>query len=140
MKTYSSKATAKRALKNALAKIDLALEDVAYDILPADAVDKGDGFVNRVEFVWGEVPDGVEALEETAIVVYPETTPKKSKSGYIRGGSTVDGPCGLVHMIADRMIAENPEATRKEIMAACMREGVTYGTARTQYQKWKNKG
>lgn len=82
----------------------------------------------------------LEEWVEAAQPAEEAPAPKKSKSGYIRGSSIVGGPCGLVHAIADQMIAENPEATRKEIMAACMAEGVTYGTARTQYQKWKNKG
>lgn len=70
--------------------------------------------------------------------LYPEEAPaKKSKSGYIRGNSTIGGACAMVHGIATKMTAENPGVSRKEIMAACMEAGVTYGTARTQYQKWK---
>jgi len=64
--------------------------------------------------------------------------PVKRKSNYIRGNSTVMTPCARVHFIADRMAAEDPAVARKAIMAACMAAGVTYGTTRTQYQKWKN--
>lgn len=41
-------------------------------------------------------------------------------------------PTKLVWDIADCM----PKASRKEVMEECVRQGVSYGTARTQYQAW----
>lgn len=41
-------------------------------------------------------------------------------------------PTRLVWVIADSM----PKASRKEVMEECVRQGVAYGTARTQYQAW----
>lgn len=41
-------------------------------------------------------------------------------------------PTKLVWDIADCM----PKASRKEVMEECVRQGVAYGTARTQYQAW----
>lgn len=44
--------------------------------------------------------------------------------------SSVDNPVQLVWNIADRMWGER----RKDIIAECVRQGVAYNTARTQYQ------
>lgn len=46
--------------------------------------------------------------------------------------STAVRPTKLVWDIADSM----PKASRKDVMAECVRQGVAYGTARTQYQAW----
>lgn len=46
--------------------------------------------------------------------------------------STCLGPTKRVWHIADSM----PKASRKDVMAECIRQGVAYGTARTQYQAW----
>lgn len=46
--------------------------------------------------------------------------------------SSVDKPVKRVWHIADSM----PMASRKDVMAECVRQGVAYGTARTQYQAW----
>lgn len=46
--------------------------------------------------------------------------------------SSVIRPTRLVWVIADSM----PKASRKEVMAECVAQGVAYGTARTQYQAW----
>lgn len=50
-----------------------------------------------------------------------------------RNASTVESPVKRVWAIADSM----PEAKRKDVIAACVEEGITFFTARTQYQKWK---
>lgn len=46
--------------------------------------------------------------------------------------STIKSPVKRVWHIADEM----PKASRKEVIAECVRQGVGYGTARTQYQAW----
>lgn len=46
--------------------------------------------------------------------------------------STCERPTKKVWHIADAM----PMATRKEVMAECVAQGIAYGTARTQYQAW----
>lgn len=46
--------------------------------------------------------------------------------------SVCERPTKKVWDIADKM----PKATRKEVMEECVRQGVAYGTARTQYQAW----
>lgn len=45
-------------------------------------------------------------------------------------------PCKLVWHIADEMKASNPEVKRKEVLAECVKRGVAFYTARTQYQLW----
>ncbi len=52
--------------------------------------------------------------------------------------STAERPTKLVWDIADK----HPELKRKEVIEECVRQGIAYGTARTQYQHWfkeKNK-
>jgi len=122
MKTYSTKATAKRALKNTLAKMGLELDDVSYTIESGD-----NGHQILVSFSSSEAPDGVEALKEIANVSLPQ------KSSYIRERSSHGGVCAEVWAIADEM-ADRP---RKDIIAECRARGIAYGTARTQYQKWR---
>jgi pyridoxine/pyridoxamine 5'-phosphate oxidase len=48
--------------------------------------------------------------------------------------SKVENPCSLVWTIAEEM---GLEAKRKDVLAACEEAGVTFYTARTQYQKYK---
>lgn len=46
--------------------------------------------------------------------------------------STTEKPTKKVWVIADSM----PGAKRKEVIEACVAQGIAYGTARTQYQHW----
>lgn len=46
--------------------------------------------------------------------------------------STAERPTKKVWHIADSM----PGAKRKEVIEECVRQGIAYGTARTQYQHW----
>lgn len=46
--------------------------------------------------------------------------------------STCEKPTKKVWHIADSM----PKASRKEVVAECVRQGIAYGTSRTQYQAW----
>lgn len=55
--------------------------------------------------------------------------------------STTELPTKKVWHIADEMMATNKAAglaapKRKEVIEECVRRGVAYGTARTQYQHW----
>ena len=43
------------------------------------------------------------------------------------------GACAQVHAIADNM----PHAPRKDVIAACIEQGINKATASTQYQKWR---
>lgn len=46
--------------------------------------------------------------------------------------SVIHRPCKQVWHIADAM----PGAKRKEVLEACVKAGIAYYTARTQYQQW----
>lgn len=46
--------------------------------------------------------------------------------------STCEKPTKKVWHIADSM----PKASRKEVIEECVRQGIAYGTSRTQYQAW----
>ena len=105
----------------------------ALDGAPAETPIPESVYVTRVRDLTLE-----QWVAEAVAVQQDQPAPEKSKNGYVRGVSEAVRPCDLVHAIADEMIAKNPAATRKEIMSACMEAGVTYGTARTQYQKWKS--
>jgi len=47
--------------------------------------------------------------------------------------STIQRPCKQVWHIADSM----PGAKRKDVLAACVKAGIAFFTARTQYQQWR---
>lgn len=86
-----------------------------------------------------ESPAPVDALEDDAEkgAAAESKTPRKG-SGYIRGRSAAETPVALAWSVYSEM----PEGTRrKDMIAAAIAAGVTFGTARTQYQKWfeKNK-
>jgi hypothetical protein len=51
--------------------------------------------------------------------------------------STVAGPKALCWNLASTMTAQNPPATRKEVIAACIAAGVGKNTASTQYYMWR---
>jgi hypothetical protein len=50
--------------------------------------------------------------------------------------SAVEKPVNRVWAIADEMLAANPEVTRAQVQAECVKRGIASGTARTQYQAW----
>jgi hypothetical protein len=50
--------------------------------------------------------------------------------------STVERPCKKVWWIADEMITANPNVKRGAVLAECVKQGIAFYTARTQYQQW----
>jgi hypothetical protein len=50
--------------------------------------------------------------------------------------STVERPCKKVWWIADEMITTNPKVKRGAVLAECVKQGIAFYTARTQYQQW----
>lgn len=83
-----------------------------------------------------EIP--LPPIEEGEAEPQEEAKPAARKTAYIHGTSEMKGACRLVHETASQMVKENPQATRKEVIAACVAKGVAFGTARTQYQAWKS--
>lgn len=73
----------------------------------------------------------LNAARDAAEAPAPAEAPKKS--GYIHEISSLEKPTKKVWHIADSM----PGAARKDVIEACRRAGIAYGTARTQYQEWK---
>lgn len=62
-------------------------------------------------------------------------TKKRAEATTLDGilhASTVGSPCYLVWDLADKM----KDARRKDVIAAAVKKGVAFYTARTQYQKW----
>jgi hypothetical protein len=53
----------------------------------------------------------------------------------LRGKSSVEDPVAYVWYKADEMTAREG-ARRKDVVEACIAQGVAYHTARTQYQSW----
>lgn len=52
--------------------------------------------------------------------------------------SIIAGPSKTVWDIADKMKLNHPELGKKDVLAECMRLGIAFNTARTQYQLWRN--
>lgn len=50
--------------------------------------------------------------------------------------SNVDSPCKRVW----EMAASMPDSSRKDVIAACVEQGIATATARTQYQRWYRAG
>ena len=65
----------------------------------------------------------------------PEITAKKTRAP-ITHTSTIENPCKTVWGIAIDMKAANPLVKRGAVLAECVRQGIAYYTARTQYQAW----
>jgi hypothetical protein len=77
-----------------------------------------------------------EEIQEAAPEVQAEEVQQPEAPAPVakeRKASTVEKPTRKVWEIADSM----PGAKRKDIIAACVEQGIAFFTARTQYQKWK---
>jgi hypothetical protein len=59
----------------------------------------------------------------------------KAKPG-IKRKSDIARPTKAVWHIADKMFAADPQVRRKDVIAECVRRGIAFYTARTQYQLW----
>jgi len=59
----------------------------------------------------------------------------KAKPG-IKRKSDIERPTKAVWHIADEMSAADPQVRRKDVIAECVRRGIAFYTARTQYQQW----
>lgn len=113
MTNYASKATAKRG-----------------------AVRKyGKDFEQHVIIVKGELetPEGSKGIRWMLqpIPIEPEAKTIVEKAP-IKRKSEIKDPCHLVWDMADKMKGSR----RKDIIAACVEQGVAFYTARTQYQLW----
>ena len=64
----------------------------------------------------------------------PKAAPKRKIE--ITNHSTIERPTKTVWHIADEMVAANPQVRRKDVIAECVKRGIAFYTARTQYQQW----
>lgn len=69
---------------------------------------------------------------EWVVIVDPAQVEKNKTDAQRPRLSTAEKPTKKVWSIADSM----PGAKRKEVIEECVRQGIAYGTARTQYQHW----
>ena len=144
MKTYSTKANAKRAAKNQgldLNAISIYEQDGAWVIGQADLFDEAKA---EAEYLALQARQAELALEaELAAALWLETfipynpqlllpAPKKVKkeTKSLPRESVIGNPVKMVWEIADRMWGQR----RKDIIEECVRQGIAYNTARTQYQ------
>lgn len=129
-KTYSTPANARRAAKGFIAKADM--ENIEVEVR---AVEEGAVVILTFPEVDNEL--AAAARERGFNVIQPDVegaTQERRASGYINETSRVDGPvCAMVWDICDELVGQ----PRKDVIAECRRRGIAYGTARTQYQKWK---
>ena len=126
MKTYSTKANAKRAAKTA------GLETGTFNVLEIDSR----WVLEVTQHTTGELNLFKEEAEQVAISV--ETAVGNNPNLLLPcpinavKTSAVKNPVKTVWDIADKMWGER----RKDIIAACVNAGIAYNTARTQYQAY----
>lgn len=76
-----------------------------------------------------------EQLNEEAAQAIEATAKGKAKPE-VKHKSDIERPTKTVWHIADEMVAANPQVRRKDVIAECVRRGIAFYTARTQYQQW----
>lgn len=144
MKTYSTKANAKRAAKTQgldLNTICIYEQDGAWVIGQADLFDDAQAEKEYLELQTRQAELKIEAEKaaslwlETFIPYNPQLllpAPKKIKkeTKSLPRESVISNPVKMVWEIADRMWGQR----RKDIIEECVKQGIAYNTARTQYQ------
>ncbi|MCH9664676.1 MAG: hypothetical protein K0U41_02380 [Gammaproteobacteria bacterium] len=93
-------------------------------------------YAHLLEQVDKQVEQQVERVRKQTSVAGPNTkvvAEYTTSDGMLRRSAVVS-PCRLVWDIAEKMFEQN--ARRKDIVQACVDQGVATHTARTQYQKW----
>lgn len=130
MRLYASRSSAVRAAKKAglsVGEFEIIEEAGKFGFRAVEA--------NEVE---------EQVVEETASKEVEETSEESAKEkkkatpkidDRLRM-STIEAPSKRVWEIAEQMKAENPNVRRKDVIAACVEQGIAYYTARTQYQLW----
>jgi len=125
MKTYKAKSSAKRAANNMVVKYP---EVISFNIEEIDGL-----WSINIVVPNGDYNEALLNIVNGIDVKNEKTQPKKTKKVYENSSSCLT-PCQVVWDIAEEM---GVEAKRKDVLAACEEAGVTFYTARTQYQKYK---
>lgn len=150
MKTYTVKSSAHRAAKQA------GLTKDQYEIVEVDGqfgyrVKTEEELVEELrmaEEVEEPVEESIEAemeqqadeqwaeqLNEEAAQAIEAQAKGKAKPE-VKHKSGIERPTKAVWHIADEMSAADPQVRRKDVIAECVRRGIAFYTARTQYQQW----
>ena len=128
MKTYTVKSSVHRGAKRA------GLTRDQYEVIEVVV----DG-VTRYQMKLKEKPATKKATTKKAVTKKIDAVKKvarKEEPREILRTSTVDGPTKLVWHIADAMLKADPGVRRKDVIEECVRRGIAFYTARTQYQYW----
>jgi hypothetical protein len=132
MKLYAAKSSALRAAKAAgLEQYEIIEQDGQFGFRPIEAEDASEGEALEAMEQERDEAQNPDAPEVQADEPQPEEAPAPVVKA--RNASTVESPVKRVWAIADSM----PDAKRKDVIAACVEQGIAFYTARTQYQKWK---
>lgn len=127
IKSFTTKANANRAGK----RISTKYENIAdYEVVGADGLFVLEFDMNcQFDAIPLEIKEDHFCKFKAAHVAEEAPEPKKE----ILRKSKIKKPCYRVWDIADEMT----DARRKDVIAACVAEGIAFYTARTQYQLWK---
>lgn len=133
MRLYASKSSAIRAAKKA------GLSTGEYEIIKKAG--KFGFRAIKADEVEEQVPEEEAAPKRSPRRKQPkkEATSKEQstkKEVVMLRKSTIESPSKRVWEIAEQMKAANPNVRRKDVIAACVEQGIAYYTARTQYQLW----
>ena len=159
MKTYAAKSSAVRAAKKAgLEHYEIIEQDGQFGFRPIEAEDASEGeALEAMEQERDEAqnPDAPEVQADAPVVIPEEPTEPEEPTGPVDAAeagdaiaestakpdnivrkSSVERPTKKVWGIAEAMFATNPDTRRKDVVAECVRQGIAFYTARTQYQVW----
>lgn len=141
MKLYTVKSSAHRAAKQA------GFEKDQYEIVEVD----GQFGFQPIEAAEEPVQEATEAditamekqadeqlaaqLNEEAAQAIEAPAKGKAKPE-VKHKSDIERPTKTVWHTADEMVAANPQVRRKDVIAECVKRGIAFYTARTQYQQW----
>lgn len=153
MMTYTTKSNARRAAKSAgLEQFEIieveggfafqaiaqeeAIDEATFEEIQEsgdleDRLDTALAVADASPVVFEETPSAIQTVADAAL---EKKVPTRKIE--VTNESTIERPCKLVWHIADDMKAANPEVKRKEVLAECVKRGVAFYTARTQYQQW----
>jgi hypothetical protein len=101
------------------------------DIARAVAHCKGDTAEERVKDALRLLREGIASTADQ-----PKPSETKTATEAKPSKSTIESPTKAVWHIADEMHKANPNVARKTVIEECVRRGIAFYTARTQYQRW----
>lgn len=145
MKLYSVKSSAVRAAKAAgLTQYEIIEQDGQFGFRPVKAKKAKRNVPNESEALEqyereldeAQNPETVETPAKAKAkkpAAKSKRAPAKKAAPTVASASTIESPVRRVWEIADSM----PDAKRKDVVDACIAQGINFFTARTQYQKWR---